>query len=69
MYVISNVPEFALPALAWQFDVQSAFWTLLAPGASQRQLIQQAIQLHSIRGTPAVLKQIITQAGYPGAVS
>jgi P2-related tail formation protein len=65
VYVISNVPESALPALAWQFDVQSAFWSLLAPGASQRQLIQQAIPLHATRGTPAVIQNIVVASGFP----
>lgn len=64
VYVISNVPTSALPALAWQFDVQSSFWSLLAPGASQRALIEAAIPLHSVRGTPAVIKQIIVTAGF-----
>ena len=33
VYRIDSVPTSALPFLAWQFDVASAFWQLLVPGA------------------------------------
>lgn len=75
VYRIDSVPASALPALAWQFDVLSPLWQLLAPGGGSvqqsgtqaaRDLIKLAISLHRSRGTPYAIKTALAALGWPG---
>jgi len=66
-YVISNADSTVLPFLTWQFDMQSQFWQLLAPGLTQQQLIEQSIALHRFRGTVYSITQSLTNLGFPNA--
>jgi phage tail P2-like protein len=63
--IITNVPASVLPFLTWQFDVQSPFWQILSPGASQSQLIQDSIQLHRFHGTVFAIEQTLANMGFP----
>jgi phage tail P2-like protein len=67
VYVIKNVPAAVLPFLAWQFDMTSPWWALLASTSDQRTLIQQAIGLHAKMGTPAAITTIMASLGFSGA--
>jgi hypothetical protein len=64
VYHVDTVPESALPYLAWQFDLLSAFWQLLAPAsatgtAAQREMISLAVALHRRRGTPSAIRDAL----------
>ena len=60
-----NVPDSALPFLAWQFDILSPWWQLLTGPLSQRQLIQDAVPLHKFKGTPYAIQTSLTSLGFP----
>jgi P2-related tail formation protein len=95
VYRIESVPDGALPFLAWQFDVLSPLWQLVAPSAvsidaltgidsltdidtlagpdssdalsdtaAQRALLELAIPLHRMRGTPAAIKRALRALGW-----
>jgi P2-related tail formation protein len=95
VYRIQSVPVGALPFLAWQFDVLSPLWQLVAPSAvsidalteidsltdidtlagadssdpgpdtaAQRALLELAIPLHRMRGTPAAIKRALGALGW-----
>jgi P2-related tail formation protein len=95
IYRIESVPAGALPFLAWQFDVLSPLWQLVAPSAvsidaltgidsltdidtlstsdssdspsdtaAQRALLELAIPLHRMRGTPAAIKRALGALGW-----
>jgi Phage tail protein (Tail_P2_I) len=76
VYRIDSVPAGALPFLAWQFDILSPLWQLIAPNNSSveasateaaRNLIKLAISLHRVRGTPYAIKTALAALGWPGA--
>lgn len=64
LYTIASAPDAALPFLAWQFDMLAPWWQIFADGASQRQLIQQAIALHRFKGTPFAVQSIVGHLGF-----
>lgn len=64
VYTITSAPDAALPFLAWQFDMLAPWWQIFADGASQRQLIQQAIAFHRFEGTPFALQAIVGHLGF-----
>jgi len=66
VYRIDSVPDSALPALAWQFDLINPLWGLLAgTSASQRDTIKNFAPLHQLKGTVAALKTGLANLGYP----
>lgn len=68
VYLVDNVVASALPHLLEQFHVAGTEGGTLAENATNRRsLIKRAIALHRIKGTPAGLKQAISDAGF-GAV-
>jgi P2-related tail formation protein len=98
VYRIESVTDAALPFLAWQFDVLSPLWQLVAPSAvsidaltgidsltdidtltaadsadagsdtaAQRALLELAIPLHRMRGTPAAIKRALGALGWASA--
>jgi P2-related tail formation protein len=95
IYRIESMPDGALPFLAWQFDVLSPLWQLVAPSAvsidaltgidsltdidtlagpdssdpasdteAQRALLELAIPLHRVRGTPGAIKRALKALGW-----
>lgn len=77
VYRIDSVPASALPFLAWQFDLLSPLWALLAPAQTsaalaatqaRRNLIKLGIALHSVRGTPYAILTALNDLGWPEAV-
>ncbi len=64
VYLIDEVAESALPFLAWQFDILAPWWNALAGTSSQRTLIQEAVPLHRLRGTPYSIAQIVEALGF-----
>jgi Phage tail protein (Tail_P2_I) len=76
VYRIDSVPAGALPFLAWQFDILSPLWQLIAPTSpsveasateAARDLVKLAIALHRVRGTPYAVKTALAALGWPGA--
>jgi P2-related tail formation protein len=67
VYVISHVIADALPFLAWQFDMLSPWWALLAGTDQERDLIEGAIGLHAQQGTPASIQTVLAALGFPQA--
>ncbi len=67
IYRIATTPAAAIPFLAWQFDVLSPMYQLLAPGADQRQIVQNAIALKRFMGTPYAVKTALANLGWPNA--
>jgi hypothetical protein len=73
VYDIANVPASVLPYLAWQFDVLSPLWGLLAPSgtdatSAQVALLQAAIPLHRTRGTPSSILTALATLGFADAI-
>ncbi len=64
IYTVTSAPASALPFLAWQFDVSSPFYSLLASGAAQQTLIENAIQLHRYNGTLYAITTIMATLGF-----
>jgi len=65
LYTVSGAPESALPFLAWQFDVLSPWWQLLAGPESQTAIIQNAVALHRYAGTVSAIQQAMANLGFP----
>lgn len=62
---VTSAPASALPFLAWQFDVLSPWWQLLAGPESQTAIIQNAVALHRYSGTVASIQNIMANLGFP----
>jgi phage tail P2-like protein len=60
--------EGALPFLARQLGVYDMEWVLAATPAARRRLVQNAIALQKLRGTPWALKRALEVVGWPGLV-
>ena len=65
VYTVTGAPASALPFLAWQFDVLSPWWQLLAGPDSQTAIIQQAVALHRSAGTVSAITTILENLGFP----
>lgn len=56
----NTCPEALLPWLAWSFGIASfEGWSLADTTAKKRAIIQQAIALHRIKGTPGAVKNAL----------
>lgn len=58
-----SVAPSALPFLAWQFDVLGPYWSLLAATDDQLSIVQNAIGLHRMAGTPAAIEAVVENVG------
>jgi len=67
IYRIDSVLAAALPFLAWQLDILSPLWQLLAPSTSQRGFIKRSVELHRFLGTPFAIKTALKILGWPQA--
>ncbi|MDD2870137.1 phage tail protein [Neomegalonema sp.] len=68
IYRLDDLPEEALPLLAWQFDLLgSAGWDLAATPEERRAFIRRSLDLHRRRGTPWAIREAIKAVGYAGA--
>jgi hypothetical protein len=62
----TNVPVSILPYLVWQFDMMIPAVAMQALGASLLAIIQNALPLHKIAGTPGSIVQALELCGYTG---
>lgn len=68
VYLLEHVPESALPALGWQFDIPPDSWAA-ADGAGRRQLIATALAEQRKRGTiGALLRALAATIAAPAFV-
>ena len=68
IYRLDDLPEEALPLLAWQFDLLGvAGWDLAATPEERRAFIRRSLDLHRRRGTPWAIFEAIKAVGYAGA--
>ena len=66
VYRLDSVPDSALVALAWQFDMLEPQWQLEAPsGITLRNLLKLAIPMHRTLGTPAAIINALEALGFP----
>lgn len=68
VYHLDGVPDSALYALAWQFDVLGAAgWDLADTAEKRRDLLRRAFRLHQRKGTPWAILEALRALGYPDA--
>jgi hypothetical protein len=63
-----NIPTSILPYLIWQYDMMIPAVAMQALGVTSLQIIQNALPLHKIMGTPGSIIQALALCGYPDAV-
>jgi hypothetical protein len=63
-----NVPTSILPYLIWQYDMMIPAVAMQALGVTPLQIIQNALPLHKIMGTPGSIVQALALCGFPDAV-
>lgn len=61
VYLLEHVPESALPALGWQFDIPPDSWSA-ADAAGRRQLVATALAAQRKRGTIGALLRALAAA-------
>ncbi len=67
VYIIDNVDASALPHLIEQFHVAGSEGGRLAENETlKRALLKRAIDMHRMKGTPAGLRQALTEIGFGG---
>lgn len=62
----SNIPTSILPYLIWQYDMMIPGVPMQSLGVSALQVIQSALPLHKISGTPGSIIQALALCGFPG---
>lgn len=62
----ANIPTSILPYLIWQYDMMIPGVPMQALGVSPLQVIQSALPLHKISGTPGSIIQALALCGFPG---
>ena len=60
----ANIPESILPYLIWQLDMMVPSVPMLALGVTPQAILQNALSLHKIMGTPAAIIQALALCGY-----
>jgi Phage tail protein (Tail_P2_I) len=63
-----NIPTSILPYLIWQYDMMIPAVAMQALGVTALQIIQAALPLHKIMGTPGSIIQALALCGFPDAV-
>lgn len=67
IYTLStNIPTSIQPYLIWQYDMMIPGVPMQALGMSALQVIQSALPLHKISGTPGSITQALGLCGFPG---
>lgn len=61
-----NIPTSIQPYLIWQYDMMIPGVPMQALGVSALQVIQSALPLHKISGTPGSIIQALALCGFPG---
>jgi phage tail P2-like protein len=65
IYRLEDVPDDALPLLAWQFHVMGdEGWHFVETPAARRELIRRAIELHRYKGTPWAVRRAAESTGF-----
>lgn len=59
-YRISELPEEIIDELAWQFHVD--FYDATLPLQKKRDLVEQSMQVHMIKGTPRAVEMVLEAA-------
>lgn len=64
----ANVPASIIPYLIWQYDMMIPSVPMQALGANPLSILQNALPLHKIMGTPGSLTRAFALAGFPGVI-
>lgn len=64
---VTSAPPSVLPYLLWELDVWDIAPAFESFGVSQQTIIQQAIYLHQIAGTPGAILYALALCGFPGS--